>query len=457
MFKKDFVWGTATSSYQIEGAAYEDGKGLNIWDMYCRKDGAIYGGHNGDTACDHYHRYKEDVALMKKLGLKAYRFSLSWARILPSGEGHVNPKGIEFYNNLINELLKNDITPYITLYHWDLPLELYHKGGWLNRDITDIFANYAKIVVENFSDRVKHFITFNEPQIFIGLGCVTGAHAPGLKMSLSETIRMSHNVLLAHGKAVKIMREYGADDIKIGYAPTSHFPYPETETPDNIEAARKLAFAISTPVCPDKWWGSVTWWSDPVILGKYPEDGLRLYGKYLPANWREDMAVINQPLDFYGQNVYEGFAVKANSAGIDTNPILIKKYDGFPRTAPNWPITPKALKWAAKFLYERYKLPIYITESGLSCHDVISLDGKVHDPNRIDYMNRYLLALREAVDEGAIVAGYFAWSLMDNFEWAYGYCDRFGMVFVDYPTGTRLIKDSGYWYKSVIESNGENL
>jgi len=454
MFKKDFVWGAATSSYQIEGAAYEDGKGLNIWDMFCRKPEATYMGHNGNVACEHYHKYKEDVALMKELGLKAYRFSLSWARILPNGTGEVNQKGIEFYNNLIDELIKNDITPYITLYHWDLPLELYYKGGWLNEDCVDWFAQYAKICVEAFSDRVKYFITFNEPQIFIGLGCVIGKHAPGLEMSLTETIRMSHLVMCAHGKAVKLMRKFGAKDIKIGYAPTSHFPFPETETPENIEVARKITFAVSRPVNPERWWGSVTWWSDPVLLGKYPEDGLELYEKYLPENWQADMELINQPLDFYGQNVYEGYPVRVNESGEIE---VVQKYEGFPRTAPNWGITPQALKYAAKFLYERYKLPIYITENGLSCHDVISLDGKVHDPNRTDYVNRYLLALREAAAEGADVAGYFAWSLMDNFEWSMGYSERFGMIFVDYTTGERIIKDSGHWYKTIIESNGGQL
>ena len=452
MFKENFLWGAATSSYQIEGAVNEDGKGPSIWDMYCKKPGAVYEGQTGDVACDHYHRYKEDVAIMKELGLKAYRFSLSWPRIIPDGTGEINPKGIAFYNNLIDELLLNEITPFITLYHWDMPLALHHQGGWLNSESSAWFENYAKVVVENFSDRVKHFITFNEPQCFVGLSFVNNRHAPGLKMSLSETIPMSHNVLVAHGKAVKIMRQYGANDIQIGYAPTGTFPYPETETPENIAVARAQTFKI--PDDPTDWHWTIGWWSDPAMLGEYPQDGLEKYGQYLPQGWQDDMTVIKQPLDFYAQNVYSGYAIKAGSDG---QPVSIKRYDGFPRTANGWSIEPQALKWAAKFLYERYKLPIYITENGMSCHDIISLDGQVHDPNRIDFLNRYLLALREAAGEGADVAGYFVWSLMDNFEWPEGYSERFGLVFVDYTTQKRIIKDSGRWYRSVIENNGANL
>ncbi|MCL2108647.1 MAG: GH1 family beta-glucosidase [Oscillospiraceae bacterium] len=454
MFKKDFVWGAATSAYQIEGAAYADGKGLTIWDTFCKKDGVIFDGHSGDDACEHYYRYKEDVALMKQVGLRAYRLSLSWARILPSGTGAVNPKGIEFYNNLIDELLKNGITPYITLYHWDLPLELYHKGGWLNRESADWFAEYARIAVTNFGDRVKHFMTFNEPQVAVGMGFASGIHAPGLKMAPSETVRMTHNILLAHGKAVKAMREI-APDLKIGIVPVNIFSYPEIETPENIALARKLSFDMIDH--PTDWFFSAAWWGDPVMFGKYPEDGLKRFGQWLPDGWERDMETIKQPIDFYGPNFYEGRAVQVSAS--ENNGYTTKRfrYPGCPKTAFNWPITPEGLKWAAIFLHERYKLPIYIMENGLSCHDVISLDGKVHDPNRIDYLNRHLLALREAAESGADVAGYFQWSLLDNFEWASGYSERFGLVYVDFTTQQRIIKDSGHWYRGVIESNGENL
>ena len=452
MFKKDFVWGAATASYQIEGAVFEDGRSPCVWDEFCKKPGAVFEGHTGEIACDHYHRYKEDVAIMKALGLKAYRFSLSWPRIIPGGTGEVNPKGIAFYSDLIDELIDNGIVPYATLYHWDMPMALYNRGGWMNPESSSWFAEYSRVIAENFSDRVKHFITINEPQCFIGIGFTEGRHAPGLRMPLSSTVPMSHNVLLAHGKSVLALREYGAGDIQIGYAPVFSFPYPETETPENIEAARTVAF--ETPSDPERWYWSAAWWSDPAILGEYPKDGLELYGRYLPESWERGLETIRQPLDFYGQNIYNGYAVKA---GEDGKPVIVKQYEGFPKTACQWPITPETLKWGAKFLYERYKLPIYITENGLSCHDVISLDGKVHDPNRIDFLNRYLLCLREAASEGVDIAGYFQWSLLDNFEWAEGYNERFGMVFVDYPTQRRIIKDSGLWYKSVIESNGDNL
>ena len=446
-FPKDFVWGAAAASYQVEGAAYEGGKGMSVWDMYCLKEGAIYEGHTGDQACDHYHRYKEDVALMREVGLKAYRLSFSWPRILPDGIGKVNPEGIAFYRNLLQELRDNGITPYITLYHWDMPLALYQRGGWMNPDSPDWFEEYAKVVAENFSDLAEHFITFNEPQCFIGLGYVTGEHAPGLNMSLAETVPMSHHVLVAHGKAVQALRKYGKQKLVIGYAPTCTFAYPSTDAAEDIEAARQMNFNAKPQ--PDNWAWNVTWWSDPVYLGHYPKDGLALYEKYLPEGWQEDMKTIFQPLDFCAQNIYNGQEVNAKG--------IVKRYEGFPKTALQWPITPDALKWGAKFLYERYQLPVLITENGVSCHDVIALDGKVHDPDRIDFINRYLRKLREACDEGVPVMGYFLWSIIDNFEWAHGYHERLGLIYVDYPTQKRIIKDSGYWYRKVMETNGECL
>ncbi len=451
-FRKDFVWGAATSSYQIEGAYNEDGKGLSVWDMVCEKEGFVYEGHTGKIACDHYHRYKEDVAILKKLGIKAYRFSISWPRIFPDGTGKVNAAGLVFYDNLINELIANGIEPYITLYHWDLPLALHRRGGWLNRDIADWFAEYAALIAKRYSDRVKKFITINEPQCVIGAGYIEGGDAPGLKVSVSDAVVAAHNLMLAHGKAVKAMRENGAPDILIGYAPTGSGTYPHDESSKaDIKAARDAYFEIRNGKIDWSW--SVSWWSDPVVLGEYPKDGLAYLGEYLPDTWQEDLKTICQPLDFYCQNIYNGREFKAGENGYEK----VRRYEGFPRTANGWPITPGAIKWAAKFLYERYKLPIYITENGLSCHDTVSLDGKVHDPNRIDFLHRYILALREAAEEGADIRGYFQWSLMDNFEWGLGYSERFGIVFVDFVTQERIIKDSGYWYSNVIKENGENL
>lgn len=450
-FKENFIWGAASSSYQVEGAAYEDGKGLSIWDVYAKEPGKVYGEHNADTACDHYHRYKEDVALMKELGLKAYRFSINWPRILPNGIGPINPAGIQFYNNLIDELLKNNIEPYITLYHWELPYELHKKGGWLNEESIKWFGDYAKVIAEHFSDRVKYFFTFNEPQCFVGLGYLSGGHAPGLKCALRDTFQIAHNVMKAHGQAVIELRHHAKQKINIGYAPTGPFCYPETDSAVDIEAARRATFS-----CPDfdNWTWNISWFSDPVMLGKYPEEGLAKYEEFLPVITKEDLQLMHQPTDFYGQNLYHGQMVRHHK---DKGFEQVKRYDGFPKTAIQWPVTQESLYWASKFLYERYKKPIYITENGLSCHDWVSVDGKVHDPNRIDYYHRYIQQLKKAVRDGVEVDGYFAWSIMDNFEWGNGYSDRFGLIYVDFLNQHRIIKDSGYWYKELIKTNGSTL
>ncbi len=449
-FKKNFVWGTATAAYQIEGAWNEDGKGLNVWDAFTHEPDNIYMGQTGDVACDHYHRYKEDVKLMKSLGIKAYRFSISWSRIFPEGTGKINPKGVQFYSNLIDELIANGIEPYITLFHWDYPYALHKKGGWLNDDSVKWFADYAAKISELFSDRVTHFITFNEPQCFIGAGYMTSPHAPGYKVLYKDVFQICHNVLKAHGAAVIALRENAKKPIKVGYAPTGTSCYPASESPADIEAARKIMFACP-PLSRNVMW-SISWWSDPVLLGHYPSDGLQMYKEYLPEITDDDMKLINQPIDFYGQNIYEGSMVKADENG---NPRVVPNKQGHAKTAIQWPITPKVLRWGPRFLYERYGKPIYITENGMSAHDTVSLDGKVHDPNRIDYLNRYLIELEKATDDGAEIDGYFIWSFMDNFEWAKGYSDRFGIVYVDYETQERMPKDSAYWYKNWIEEHSK--
>lgn len=450
-FKKDFVWGAATAAYQIEGAHDEDGRGMSVWDIFSHQGGKAFDGHTGDIACDHYHRFREDVQLMKQLGIKAYRFSISWTRLLPCGAGEVNKAGLKFYNDLIEELVKNDIEPYITLFHWDYPYELYKRGGWLNPDSVKWFADYAALVVREFSDRATHYITFNEPQCFIGLGFLYGEHAPGIKCPHRDVFEMWHNVLKAHGAAATAMRAATRRPIKIGYAPTSTIPYPATDSAQDITAARKLYFE-----CPplENWTGGMTWWSDPIILGKYPEDGLIKYEKYLPKMTDEDLKLISQPMDFLGQNIYCGIKVKC---GADGRAEFAKYEAGRPKNAMNWGIDPECLEWGPRFLYERYGLPIYITENGIAVNDVISLDGKVHDPARIDYVERHIRKLENAANAGADIAGYFHWSLMDNFEWARGYSERFGLVYVNYATQERIIKDSGYWYKNRIEKSGKNL
>lgn len=438
-FEKDFVWGAATSAYQIEGATAEDGKGKNIWDIYSKESGHIFWGHTGDVACDHYHRYREDVALMKKMGIKAYRFSIDWSRVLPEGRGRVNEAGIEFYSNLIDSLLEAGIEPYVTLYHWELPYEIYKCGGWMNPEIVRWFGDYARLVAERFSDRVKYFFTLNEPQCFVGLGFLTGEHAPGVTVPLSDTFEMSHNVLKAHGYAVQMLRQYGKQPVVIGYAPTASMCYPETERQEDIEAARQMLFSMQQE--DSNWTWNVAWWSDPVLLGKYPEEGIKRYEEYLPKITDEDMKLISEPIDVYGQNIYNGRCIRM---GADGKPKEVVRYEGFPKTAMNWPVTPECLYWGPKFLYERYRKPIYITENGMSCHDTVSIDGKVHDPNRIDFLTRYLAELKKAAGE-IDIKGYFHWSLMDNFEWSKGYSERFGLIYVNYQTQERIWKDSAYW------------
>lgn len=448
-FAKDFVWGAATSSYQIEGTGRDSGKGQNIWDVFTKEPGRVYEGHTGDIACDHYHRFREDVAYMKELGLKGYRFSIDWSRVLPEGTGKVNEKGIDFYNALIDELLEQGIEPYITLYHWELPYEIYKRGGWMNPEIVEWFGQYARLVAERFSDRVKYFFTLNEPQCFVGLGFLQGCHAPGVKAPLRDTFEMAHNALKAHGRAVQMRRAYGKQNVQIGYAPTSGMCYPEKETPKDIEAARKALFALPDDL--SNWTWNVSWWSDPVILGKYPEEGMKKYEKYLPVITDEDMKLISQPIDFYGQNIYNGRCIRM---GTDGRPEEVRRPAGFPKTATNWPVTPEALYWGPKFLYERYRKPIYITENGMACHDTVSQDGKVHDPNRIDFLARYLKNLKRAAEE-IDIRGYFQWSLMDNFEWDKGYAERFGIIYVDFETQERIWKDSAYWYRDLIRRNGD--
>ncbi len=449
-FGKDFLWGVATSSYQIEGGAYADGKGLSVWDAFCREPEKVFGGHTGDVACDHYHLFREDIRLMASLQVKAYRFSVNWPRVLPQGTGTVNEKGIAFYDALIDCLLENGIDPLVTLFHWEYPEALQEKGAWLNPDSPKWFADYARLLADRFGDRVKNYLTLNEPQCFIGLGYGLGAHAPGLKLPLKSTIRMSHRVMLAHGLAVAALRD-AVKDCRVGYAPCSAPAYPVRASPADIEAARQAYFAVNPD--PNRWYFGTSWWSDPVMLGSYPEEGLKLYGQYLPEGFEKDLPAMHQRLDWYGHNIYNGVPVRAGENG----PEEAKHPEGMPKTAMDWPITPECMYWGPKFLFERYHTPILITENGMAGLDAISLDGAVHDPNRIDYLHRYLKEYRRAAETGIPLAGYFQWSFMDNFEWAKGYNDRFGLVYVDYATQRRIPKDSAYWYKQVIELGGENL
>jgi len=411
--------------------------------------GKVYQNHHGKRACMHITRWREDVALMRELGLKAYRLSISWPRILPDGTGSVNEAGLEFYDGLIDQLLNAGIEPYITLFHWDLPLKLHQQGGWMNPNIIKWFADYTRVVVDRYSDRVKHWITLNEPQCFILLGHEAGTHAPGLKLPEADILQIGHNALLAHGRSVQVIREHAKQPARIGIAPVGVVSIPETERAVDIEAARRATFEGAT----ESLFNS-TWWMDPVFHGRYPEAAVKQRLDNMPVVTAEDMKLISEPIDFCAFNLYQAGVVRA---GADGQPEPVQYLEGHPVTAMEWPVTPAGLYWACRFFHERYEKPLLITENGLSCHDWVSIDGKVHDPNRIDFLTRYLAYVARACEEGIPVEGYFQWSIMDNFEWAEGYKDRFGLIYVDYATGKRIPKDSYNWYRKTIQNNGSDI
>jgi beta-glucosidase len=448
-FPQGFIWGAATAALQIEGAFAEDGKGPSIWDMFSKQPGHIWSGHTPEVACDHYHRYREDVALMKKVGIKGYRFSISWPRVLPDGIGNINEKGLEFYDRLVDELLSAEIIPFPTLYHWDLPFALQMQGGWINRDVSDWFAEYTQVVVKKLSDRIEHWLTLNEIQNFTENGYGNGVSAPGETRSFRDVLTAGHNALLAHGKGVQVIRNLAQIPPKIGWAPVSLGAFPASNDPLDIQAARKATFSVA-----EKTTLLNTWWMDPVYLGRYPEDGLDFFGPDVPEIHDGDMKTICQPLDFFGVNIYGATKVRA---GADGEPEKVPFPVGHMMTRQDGVIVPEAMYWGPKFFAERYSLPIYIYENGMSNSDWVALDGKVHDLQRIDFLNRYMLELKKAIDEGVDIRGYFHWTFMDNFEWGHGYKERFGLVHIDYETQKRTLKDSAYWYRDLIRTNGRVL
>ena len=447
-FPHDFIWGAAAASYQIEGSTQGvDGCGESVWDLCVKRPGFVKGGDTGFLACDHYHRHREDVALMKEIGLQAYRLSVMWPRILPAGTGAVNEKGLAFYDRLIDTLLDAGITPWVTLFHWDFPAALFHRGGWLNPDSPLWFEEYAAVVVDRLSDRVHHWFTLNEPACFIGLGHQIGVHAPGVQLSPAEVNRAWHHSLLAHGRGVRVIRQASkSPGCQVGFAPVFRTCIPATESAADIEAARRMMFDGR-----DRSMFEPGWNLEPILNGVYPDDLLKLWGADAPVIREGDMELIRQPIDFIGFNLYQSGLVRAGAGGL---PEDIPYPTHHPRTQLGWPVTPDALYWAARFLHERYGKPLVVTENGLALNDWVSVDGRVHDPLRIDFLTRYLRGLERAVDEAIPVLGYFHWSIMDNFEWAEGFQPRFGLVHVDYTTQQRTIKDSGYWYREVIKNRG---
>lgn len=447
-FAKDYLWGAASAAAQVEGAWNEDGRGESIWDTLVHEGGHVAHGETCDVACDHYHRWREDVAIMKELGLKSYRFSVSWSRVLPEGTGRVNEAGLHFYVQLCDALLEAGIKPLVTLYHWDLPTALYRKGGWKNPESPAWFEEYTELLAKALGDRAYAWMTFNEPQMFVGLGMLVGAHAPFEHNDDKTLAEVSKNVLLAHGRAVSVLRRLCPKAL-IGMAPTGDCYLPKDETPESIEEARRKSTRLGRDFVI-----SNTWWADPIFLGKAPEDAEALLGENMYRLTAEEWASVSQKLDFYGFNCYQGTQDYPPPEDGYNN----YAWQGSPKTGFGWNFTPQALYYSSKFWYERYCLPVLITENGYAGLDHVMLDGKVHDPQRQDFLHRYLLQVKRAADEGIPVLGYQYWSIMDNFEWAAGYDPRFGLVYVDYHNNCeRTIKDSALWYRDVIASNGENL
>ncbi|MDX2302089.1 MAG: GH1 family beta-glucosidase [Microscillaceae bacterium] len=455
-FPKDFVWGTATSSYQIEGAWLKDGKGLSIWDAFSHIPGNVFQDHHGDIACDHYHRFSEDIQLMKALGVKAYRFSIAWPRILPQGIGRVNPAGIQFYSKIIDELLKNEITPWVTLYHWDLPLDLDMKyDGWLSPEIDRYFAEYAGVCFEHFGDRVKHWITLNEPWVVSTLGYGLGIFAPGRK-SNTEPYQVAHHLLKAHAQAVSFYREkfQSRQQGIIGITNNCDWREPATFTHTDREAAqRALEFFLS-------------WFTDPIYFGDYPEVMKNRVADRLPKFKPEEKALIHGSTDFFGLNHYTTFYaadargqesptdIIGNSGLAEDQEIILSSDPAWKKTEMAWNIVPEGCKKLLLWISERYNHPdIYITENGCAFDDHPDEKGRVDDHDRIDFYKRYIHACHEAIEEGVNLKGYFAWSFMDNFEWASGYSKRFGLHYVDYQTLKRIPKASAHWYAQVIQNN----
>jgi beta-glucosidase len=435
---RGFVLGTSTASYQIEGAAKEDGRGQSIWDTFAAEPGRIVDGSSGEVACDHYHRHTEDVALMARLGAQGYRFSVAWPRVQPDGSGTVNDAGLAFYDRLVDELLAHDIAPMATLYHWDLPesLETGTGGGWMSRDTAERFAEYAGIVAARLGDRVAHWVPVNEPNVASLLGYALGMHAPG-KALMFGALPAAHHLLLGHGLAVTALRAAGVT--AIGTA-NNHAPiWPASESDEDRAAADLF----------DTVWNRI--FADPILLGRYPEGFGELMGT---PSLDDDLAVIGQPLDFYGVNYYNPMCVAASADPTSEMPFDQREIPGYPKTDFGWPVVPDGLRALLVQLKERYSgmPPVMITESGCSYAMGPDADGVVDDQPRIDYLDGHLRAVAAAVEEGVDVRGYYCWSLLDNFEWTEGYTQRFGLVHVDYETQRRTPKRSFDWYADLIRA-----
>ncbi|MBV9787762.1 MAG: beta-glucosidase [Chloroflexi bacterium] len=443
-FPNTFLWGAATAAYQIEGAVHEDGRGPSIWDTFSHTPGQTFNGDTGDIACDHYHRWRDDVALMRDLGLQAYRFSIAWPRILPEGTGAINQRGLDFYDRLVDELLAAQITPFVTLYHWDLPQALQDRGGWANRATVDAFVTYTEAVARRLGDRVKHWITHNEPWVVAFVGNLQGRHAPGLQ-DLRTALQVSHHLLLSHGLAVPVLRANSAD-AEVGITLDLSPIRPATDTPEDQRAAQLF----------DGGWNR--WFLDPLFGRGYPADMLEFYGDLMPAVTTDDLATIAAPFDALGINYYR--PTFASAVPLDENPLGYRSLSGpelaergYEVTEMGWAVEAAALDELLQQVNREYApKALYITENGASFPDQV-VDGTIDDPRRLAYLHGHFQAAHQSIEAGVPLRGYFVWSLMDNFEWGLGYSKRFGIVHVDYQTQQRTPKSSALWYRQVIAAN----
>ncbi len=447
-FPDGFLWGVSSSAYQIEGAVAEDGRGKSTWDIFSAEPGRIVGDQTAAVATDHYHRYREDVGLMDELGVDAYRFSIAWPRVLPDGSGHVNQAGLDFYDRLVDELCAKGIAPMATLFHWDTPQTIEDAGGWLERDTAFRFAEYAQVVADKLADRVRMWLPLNEPMVVTLFGYAVGAHAPGRQL-MFEALPVAHHQLLAHGLAVQALRAAGAESIGIA---NHHVPV----WPASDSAADRNAASLYDGLVNELF-------AAPVLRGRYPTDEL---AAAMPGPVADDLKIISEPLDWYGVNYYLPSRVAAPSAseqrlmidGVampDGLPFDFPMIDGYPVTDFGWPVVPDGLRETLAMLVERYGdvlPPLYVTESGCSYADAPDEHGRVRDQRRIDYLAAHVRSARQAIDDGIDLRGYFVWSIMDNFEWAAGFGQRFGLVHVDYETLDRTKKDSFFWYRDLISA-----
>ena len=445
IFPKDFLWGSATASYQIEGAVKEGGRGETIWDRFSHTPGKVYQNQNGDTACDHYHRYRQDIQLMKEIGLRSYRFSIAWSRIFPSGGGKINTPGLDFYQHLVDELLAAGIIPMITLYHWDLPQSLQDRGGWANRDTVKYYVDYAATMFDKLADRVRLWITHNEPWVVAFVGHDDGVHAPGIR-DRKTALQVSHNLLLSHARASILFDEFRGEDNQIGITLNLSPAYPDTDSPEDELAARYYDGMQNR------------WFLDPVFTGSYPEDMFEVYQKQYdaPTVEPEDLNAFRKSrIDFLGVNYYMRKIVRRSEKQEDLFAEVRPDYQGVRFTEMDWEIHPEGLYELLTRVQRDYDPPIvYVTENGIACPDQVDSDGQIRDNDRIDYLRSHFSAAYRALQEGVKLKGYYVWSLIDNFEWAFGYSKRFGVVYVDYKSQARIPKSSANWYREVIANSG---